>query len=224
MEQLEVMVIDDDIYVRQAMEALIRRHPQTRVFNILSNTDDAVSFLKESAIDPDVIVIDMHFQGSNKTGLDVIADINKESPTSKVLVCSMNRDQENVLKAINAGADGFIWKNESGEGIVSAIIQLAEGRFVVTKSIAELLMGEAVELGKYVEILQERKEYGQLTEELKKTLYLYCYCGMTAKEIAEELGLSIHTVNSRIKNIYQLINANNRAEAFSKFIERETKV
>lgn len=221
MERLNVMVIDDDLYVRQALEALLSRHPQTTPYAVVSDIDKGKSVLETEKALPDVIILDNNFEGQEKTGTERISEIREVAGDTKIVVCSMHQDKETVLRAIKAGADGFIWKNESGDGIISAVIKLCEGRFVVTKSIAEMIMGQAVSLDKYVEILQDQKNYKQLTEELRKTMYLYCYCGMSAKEIAEELNLSFHTVNSRIKTAYQLLHVTSKAEAFSKLVERE---
>jgi len=221
MSEINIMVVDDDIYVRQALETLIRRHPQTKPYPFAASIDDAIDILAKAKTFPDVIVLDIQFQGSKRTGIDGLADIKERSPDSKIMVSSMRRDQDTVMAAIRAGADGFVWKNESGDGIVSAVVKLAEGRFVVTKSVAEKLLGQAITLDKYVEILKEGKQHKQLTESLRKTLYLYCLCGMSAKEIAEELNLSIHTVTSRIKMAYGLLEAKSRAEAFEKLLERE---
>ena len=222
MSEIKVMVVDDDIYVRQALENLIRRHPQTKPYYFSASIDEALVTLVKAKTYPDVIVHDIQFQGTAKSGIEAIADIKKITTHPKILISSMKSDQETVMAAIKAGADGFVWKNESGEGIVSAIVKLAEGRFVVTPSVAEKMLGQAVKLDKYVEVLKEGKQHKQLTESLRKTLYLYCYCGMSAKEISEELNLSIHTVNSRIKTAYGLLHAKSRTEAFEKFIERES--
>lgn len=221
MKKINVMVVDDDAYVRQAIEVHLRRHPQTKTDAIFSNIDEAVKALSSEEKKPDVIILDINFEGSDKDGIDAIKEIRKLKGLFKILVCSMNNDRETVMNAIKAGADGFVWKNESTDGIVGAVIKLVEGRFVVTKSVAEKIMGQAVDLDKHVDILKEGKDRKRLTEELKKTLYLYCYCGMSAKEIAEELHLSTHTVHSRIKVCYQLLNATSRVEALTKLVERE---
>lgn len=221
MAKIGVTIIDDDIYVRQALETLMTRHPQTNPHSFFASVDDAIKTLAGSKQKPDVIVLDNHFEGSNKSGIQSIKDIRKLGTGFKILVCSMNKDQNTVLSAIREGADGFVWKNESGDGIIDAIIKLSQGRFVVTRSVAEKILGQAVKLDKYVEILKERKQYKQLTESLKKTMYLYCICGMSAKEIADEMCLSVHTVNSRIKTSYQLLDAKSRAEVFQKLVERE---
>ncbi len=222
MSKINVIVVDDDIYVRQALEVLLRRHPKTNPYSFFSTTEEAIDSLGEKKKAPDVMVLDIHFQGESENGISAIKKIRKVSPKLKILVSSMNKEQKSIVEAIKSGADGFVWKNESGDGIISAIIKLVEGRFVVTKTVAEKILGQAVKLDKYVEILKDRKEYKHLTESLKKTMYLYCYCGMSAKEIADELCLSVHTINSRIKTVYQLLDAKSRAEAFQKLVDRES--
>ncbi len=222
MPKINVMVVDDDIYVRQALEVLLRRHPKTNPYSFFSTTEEAINALGENKKVPDVMVLDIHFQGESENGISAIKKIRKVSPKLKILVSSMNKKQKSIVEAIRSGADGFVWKNESGDGIISAIIKLVEGRFVVTKTVAEKILGQAVKLDKYVEILKDRKEYKHLTESLKKTMYLYCYCGMSAKEIADELCLSVHTINSRIKTVYQLLDARSKAEAFQKLVDRES--
>lgn len=222
MPKINVMVVDDDIYVRQALEVLLRRHPKTNPYSFFSTTEEAINALGENKKVPDVMVLDIHFQGESENGISAIKKIRKVSPKLKILVSSMNKEQKSIVEAIRSGADGFVWKNESGDGIISAIIKLVEGRFVVTKTVAEKILGQAVKLDKYVEILKDRKEYKHLTESLKKTMYLYCYCGMSAKEIADELCLSVHTINSRIKTVYQLLDARSKAEAFQKLVDRES--
>jgi DNA-binding NarL/FixJ family response regulator len=219
-DKIKVMVADDDIYVRQAMEFLMRRHPKIAPMLFASSIYEIWKMLKKAKTPPDVIVLDINFQGTRVTGIDAIEEIKELSPKSKILICSMNIDKGNVMAAIKAGADGFIWKNESGESIIKAVIRLVEGRFVVTQSVAKEMLGQAVELREYVEVL-DRNEHKELTESLRKTLYLYCYCGMSAKEISEELSISAHTVNSRIKAAYSLLHATNRSEAFSKLLESE---
>ncbi len=170
---------------------------------------------------PFIILLDVKFENINVQGIDYIEKIKKSYPDIKILMSSMSTDEDLIIKAITKGADAYVWKNESTEGIVSAIEKVMEERFVITKMIAEKLIGKTVELNDYtIEIMPEEKEYQKLTDSLRKTMYLYCFCGMSAKEIAEELCISIHTVNSRIKNAYQILETNNKADAFNKLVKR----
>ena len=223
MAKIKVMVIDDDFYVREALEMLLRKGPITTVSLSAPSPDEAITLLKKYSKTtlPEVILLDVKFENIDQLGTDYIESLKKEFPSVKVLIASMTKDEKLIIQAISMGADGYVWKNESGDGIISAIERIMEGRFVITKSIAEKLIGKAVELKDYaVEILPEKKEYQKLTEDLRKTMYLYCFCGMSAKEIAEELCLSVHTINSRIKTAYQILRATNRSEAFNRLIDR----
>lgn len=223
MSKINVMVIDDDYYVREALEMLLRRNPKTTISSINSTPAEAIEVLKKAkkADLPDVILLDVRFENTDERGIDSIEGIREVMPDAKVLVSSMSNDEDLILEAISKGADGYVWKNESGDGLVSAIDMINQGRFVITKSIAEKIIGKAVELRDYsVEIMPEEKDFHQLTEELRKTVYLYCFCGMSAKEISDELCLSLHTVNSRIKTAYQVLQVKNRTEAFERLAER----
>ena len=134
----------------------------------------------------------------------------------RILVTSVSADDDTVLHAVEAGADGYIWKNETTERIAFAIERAAEGRFVLSKSIADRLMGTIADLGDYAtEVLPDQPSYREMTENVRKTLYLFCVMGLSAKEIADELQVSVNTVHSRIKAAYAALGATSRSEAFA---------
>jgi NarL family two-component system response regulator LiaR len=223
MNKIKIMIIDDDHYVREALEMLFSRSPKTTVTLIASTPTESIDDLKNCAIEniPDVILLDCKFENTNEMGVNFIEAIKAARPESKILMSSMNRDEELILEAISNGADGYVWKNESGDGIITAIERINQGRFVITKSIAEKIIGKTTEMRDYtIEILPDEKGFQKLTEELRKTMYLYCFCGMSSKEIAKELCISVHTVNSRIKSAYQTLRATNRIEAFNKLVNK----
>jgi DNA-binding NarL/FixJ family response regulator len=100
-------------------------------------------------------------------------------------------------------------------------VRVAHGRFVVTRSIAEKLGEKLAELvTDGAEVLPGRREVA-LADSVRKTLYLYAVCGMSAAEIAEELQLSVNTVNGRIRIAYQALGATTRREAFELLISAE---
>ena len=164
----------------------------------------------------------MQFGGDEHAGILGLPLIAEAATDAKILVTSVLRSEDVVRSAIAAGADGYVWKNESGNGIASAVQGVAEGRFVMTPSIAEIVLGQADDLKAYAtEVLAEEPEYVELTSSLKKTLYLFCLCGLSVREIAAELQLSPNTVSSRIKTAYQTLGARSRQEAFARLVDRE---
>jgi DNA-binding NarL/FixJ family response regulator len=218
-----VLVVDDDYYALEAVKQLLARDDRTRVWGGADSIDAAVALLgEESGPAPDVVLLDVRFGSEERAGILGLPRIAAAAPDAKVLVTSVLRAEDIVLDAIAAGADGYVWKNESGSGIASAVQGVAEGRFVMTPSIAELVLGQADELKAYAtEVLAEEPEFSELTSSLKKTLYLFCLCGLSVKEIATELQLSPYTVSSRIKVAYQVLGAGSRQEAFNRLVERE---
>jgi len=217
-----VMVVDDDYYALEAVKQLLARDDRTRVWGSADSIDGAIDALAGALPLPDVILLDIRFGSEERAGILGLPRIAATAPDAKVLVTSVLRAEDIVLDAIAAGADGYVWKNESGSGIASAVQGVAEGRFVMTPSIAEMVLGEADEIKAYAsEVLGDEPEFLELTTSLKKTLYLFCLCGLSVKEIAAELQLSPYTVSSRIKAAYQVLGAGSRQEAFALLVERE---
>lgn len=223
MSPYSVLVVDDDYYALEAVKLLLSRDDRTRVWGATDAIDSAVELLTRAAgPGPAVVLLDVRFGNDERAGIDGLPRIASAAGDAKILVTSVLRTEDIVRDAIAAGADGYVWKNESGNGIASAVQSVAEGRFVLTPSIAELVLGRAAELKEYAaEILAEEPTYAELTSSLKKTLYLFCLCGLSVKEIAAELQLSPNTVSSRIKTAYQVLGAGSRQEAFAKLVDRE---
>ena len=123
---------------------------------------------------------------------------------------------------MQAGADGYIWKNDAAEGLGSAIERVQRGNFVVTESVARLIFGKVSDyLGeRSAEILPEGKRYVDLTRRVEQVMRLFCIDGMSATEIAEALHISENTVRSHIKTGYEVVGATSRREAFQKLVAR----
>jgi len=222
---VRVLIVDDDYYAREALRALVARDERTRVLDAVGSAIDARGALESSSARheplPEVILLDVRLGEDATGGIDAIGALKVACPTCRILMTSVSMEPETVSAAVKAGADGYVWKNESTGGIADAICRVAEGRFVLTRSIADELLGTLTDVGDYVtEVLPAEPVYRELTEAIRKTLYLYCFCGMSAKEIADELMVSVNTVNSRIKTAYQVLGAGTRQEAYKRLAVR----
>ena len=220
---LNVLIVDDDYYAREALRALVARDARTRVWDAVGGIPDALLALDVPAdrpTTPDVVLLDVRLAEGERAGIDGIAPLRTAAPGLRVLITSVSADDDTVLAAVRAGADGYVWKNETAEGIANAVVSVAEGRFVLSRSIADGLLGTVASLRSYVtEVLPEQRDYAELAERVRKTLYLYCVVGMSAKEIGDELQVSVNTVNSRIKAAYAALGATSRSDAFRRLVE-----
>ncbi len=225
MDSVRVLVIDDDYYVREAITALIGRDARTRLWGAHPSVSAAMEALATTeGPRPDVILLDIRLAEGDRAGITSIGALKRAMPDTRILLTSVDCTDEIVLAGIRAGADGFVWKNETAETVVTALVRVAAGHFVLSPTIAERVLGELAELGTYAaEVMPGRNEMTSLTESVRKTLYLYAICGLTANQIAEELQISPHTVNSRVKAACAALGASGRAEAFRILVEGDQK-
>jgi len=216
---IRVFIIDDDFFVRQATTSLLTKDQRTEVAGSASRPAEALAAIKDP---PDIILLDMDFKQAQESGLHAIAPLKEAFPETDILIFSMSRDEELILKAMQAGADGYIWKNDAAEGLGSAIERVQEGNFVVTESIARLIFGKVSGLlgDRPAEILPQGKNYTDLTRRVEQVMRLFCIDGMSASEIADALHISENTVRGHIKTGYEIVGATSRNQAFQKLIAR----
>jgi len=216
---IKVFIIDDDFFVRQATTSLLTKDERTEVIGSASSLTEAFELIEER---PDIFLLDMDLKHSRESGVDAISPLKKRFPKTNILIFSVSRDETMILKAMQAGADGYIWKNDAAEGLGSAIERVQRGNFVVTESVARLISGKIEDyLGRRsAEILPEGKRYVDLTHRVEQVMRLFCIDGMSATEIAEALHIAENTVRSHIKTGYEVIGATSRREAFQKLVAR----
>ncbi len=219
MEAIKVFIIDDDFFVRQATTSLLTKDERTEVIGSASSLAETFEVIEET---PDIILLDMDFKHTRESGVDAIGPLKKRFPTTNILIFSVSRDENMILKAMQAGANGYIWKNDAAEGLGSAIERVQRGNFVVTESVARLIFGKLNDyLGRRSpEVLPEGKRYVDLTRRVEQVMRLFCIDGMSATEIAEALHIAENTVRSHIKIGYEVVGATSRREAFQKLVAR----
>lgn len=220
---VRVLIVDDDFYARDALSALVARDPRTRVWAAVDSVQAALTELGTSASrlsHPDVVLLDVRLEEGERAGIEGIATIRRAAPAARILITSVSSDDSTVHAAVAAGADGYVWKNEAAERIATAVVRAAEGRFVLSRRIAERLIETLGDVGRYsAEVLPEGVQGVELTEAVRKTVYLFCVAGLSAREIADELQISISTVNKRIAAAYAALGATSRSEAFQRLVE-----
>jgi DNA-binding NarL/FixJ family response regulator len=218
-----VLIVDDDYYAREALRTLVARDARTRIWDAVASMPDAIESLSRASdrpAAPDVVLLDVRLAEGERAGIEGISAIRAAAPSTRVLITSVSSDDDTVLAAVRAGTDGYVWKNETAQRIVTAIVHVSEGRFVLSRTIADRLLGEIGSLGTYAtQVVPDWPDYLELTENVRKTLYLFCVAGLSAKEIADELQLSVNTVHARIKAAYAALGAKNRSEAFKALVE-----
>lgn len=204
MSEVRILLADDHGIVRKGLRFLLEQTPGMVVAGEAADGREAVRMAEE--LSPAVIVMDIAMPLLN--GIDATAQILKRNSAVGVIMLSMHSDEGYLVRALSAGAKGYLLKDSAEEDLVRAVQAVAQGRPFFSPRIAQALLDD------YVRSLQQRgvdDTYDLLTEREKEVLQLLAE-GRTNKEVATLLNLSPYTVETHRTNLMQKLGLHNTAE------------
>jgi two-component system response regulator NreC len=197
---IRVVLIDDHAVVRSGLRLLLEGQDDIEVIGEGGNGKDAI--FRARALKPDVLLLDVVMPG--ESGIDVLPQVVKESPETRVLVLSMQDDPSYVREAFSAGASGYVLKEAVDEEVVSAIREIAAGGSYVHPALgAKMVAADAAE--------RAAAAADPLSDREREVLRLLAL-GHTNQEIAERLYISVRTAESHRAHIMQKLRLSTRAE------------
>ena len=197
---IKILVADDHAIVREGLKQIVR---ETSDMEVAGEAADGRQVFQMVANDDwDVVLLDIGMPG--KSGMDILKELKAEKPALPVLMLSMYPEEQYAVRALKAGASGYLTKESAPDELVAAIRRVAQGGKYITAALAEELaaglVGEVDEAP--AEILSDR-EY--------QVMRLLA-AGKTVSEIAEELSLSPKTISTYRTRILEKLNLRNTAE------------
>jgi DNA-binding NarL/FixJ family response regulator len=200
-----IAIIEDDATVRHYLAEQIQLHidvAELRVFG------DAETALKELTAKPvGIALFDVNLPGMN--GIDCIQRLKMLHPRMQMMVLTVYDNPDTIFNALKAGATSYLLKSTPAEKILEAIAEVQQGGSPISSQIARKVI-EAFTLkektNEYFQDLSRREQ--EMLEQLSK--------GYRYKEIADKLFISLDTVRTHIRNIYEKLQVNSRAEALKK--------
>lgn len=197
---IRVLIADDHAIVRQGLRQILSDTPDLTVAGEAENGVQAVQMVRSG--DWDVVLMDVSMPDRN--GIDALKIIKKEFPRLPVLILSMYPEEQYAIRALKAGAAGYLTKQSAPELLVTAIRQVASGKKYVSPSLAE-------ELANAIGEDTERPPHEKLSDREYQTLCMIA-SGKTPAEIAEALNLSVKTVSVYRARLLEKMNLRNNAE------------
>ncbi len=186
------------------MKLLLERIADVKVVGEAADGREAVKLAKQ--FEPNIAILDIGMPLLN--GLEATAQIVKENPRVSVIILSMHTDESYIVKALDAGARGYLLKDNADEDIERAIKLVLSGRPFFSPSIAQSLLED------YMRLMRKRgvqDSYDLLTEREREILQLLAE-GKSNKEAAAVLNLSPYTVETHRNNLMQKLSLHNTAE------------
>jgi len=197
---IRVLVADDHPLLRSALKQVISREPDLTVAGEAEDSEQVLQKIEEKPCD--FVILDLSMPG--RGGLDALREIRRRKPDLPVLVLSMYPEEQFAVRAIRAGANGYLSKDCDPNEVVHAIRKVASGKKYVSSSLAEIL----------AESLDSNP--GQAPHENLSDREFQVLCkigaGRTVSQIALEMALSVKTVSTYRSRLLEKMNMSNSAE------------
>ena len=196
----KAVIIDDHVIIRQSLKALINTIPGLEAMAEGSNPAGILEICEKNP--PDILLMDISFPEHN--GIDFIKNIKKYYPKISILVVSTHPEQLYALKAIKAGASGYINKSQPLEDYLTAVEMVLEGKNYINSAVSQLMSQSYQDGG-------SKDGINNLSTRELQTLQLLA-SSLTVTKIAEKLNLSVKTVSMYRSRLLAKLNLQNNSE------------
>jgi DNA-binding NarL/FixJ family response regulator len=203
---IKIIIVEDDTYIRESLEEFINSKKSFTCVASADNLKDA----KEQILKyhPDVVLMDLKL--GEEYGVDCIREIKSIAPEIQFIITTVFEDSKHVFESLKAGAVGYLVKGGELEQITEAILQVYHGGSSLSANIARKIVNTFNQTAE-----NQIQSNSALTA--RENEILTCLSeGFLYKELADKLGISIDTVRSHIRHIYEKLQVNSRAEAVNK--------
>jgi DNA-binding NarL/FixJ family response regulator len=204
---VSILIFEDNNSLRDSLISLLRSIPQFEVVGSFPNCIDVKNKVKE--INPSLILMDIDMPGMN--GIEAVKEIRSFNTTAHIIMLTVFDDNRHVFDAICAGASGYLLKRYIAESLADSINEVIGGGAPMSPSIAKMVIQSMQKSTK------PTNQY-QLTSR-EKDILSSLSSGNSYKLIASELKISLDTVRTHIKHIYEKLHVHSQTEAVSKAIQ-----
>lgn len=201
---LRLLVVDDHELVRRGLVSLLDRRDGFEVVAEAGSVAEAID--AATRFEPDLVIMDVRLPDGS--GIEACREIRAARPETRVIILTSYPDEEAVLSAIIAGANGYLLKQIRGRELVSAIEAVGRGESLLDSAITEKVLARV----RRIATGPEADELSDLNAQERKILLLVAE-GMTNKEIAGEVFLSDKTVKNYVSSILSKLSLQRRAQA-----------
>lgn len=198
---IRILIVDDHPVVRVGLTSMLAMQPGIEVIGSVSSGEEALAVLEKKSMD--LVMLDLRMPGMN--GIDTLLSIKRKAIPVHVMVLTSYETDEDIYRAIQAGAEGYLLKNTSQREVSDAIRAVCAGNRYIPRSIASRLA--------------ERMTRSELTPRELEILKILAK-GLTNKQIGHALGISDNTVRNHINSIIEKLEVCDRTEATKTAIQR----
>jgi DNA-binding NarL/FixJ family response regulator len=199
---MRVLIVDDHPVTRDGLRTAFNMADEIEVVGEAASGEEALDAVAQNS--PDIVFMDVRMPGMN--GIQATRLIRERHPETKVILFTIDESRASVAEAIQAGVSGYLLKDASVGELINAARQAMQGKAVIHPSLTQAFIEEVQLVDRAGS--QEAPLSPREVEILQKIAY-----GATTKEVADQLGISFHTVKTHLERIFEKLGANDRAQA-----------
>ena len=197
---IKILIADDHELVREGLKKVLKSEMDMSIAHEAKDSVEVLKFLEKSTVD--IILLDISMPG--RSGLDILKDIKKFHPRLPVLILSMHAEEKYAIRALKAGASGYITKESAADELVKAIRKVVNGGKYISHSLAEQLASELI-------TPSENLPHEALSDRELQVMCLIAQ-GVSVPQIAEQLSLSLSTINTYRFRVLEKMSMKTNAE------------
>lgn len=200
---IRILLADDHKITRDGLRALLEQQPKMKVIGEAENGRQAIRLAQQLA--PDIVVMDISMPELN--GIEATRQIVSELPETRVIALSMYADRRYVIGMLKAGVSGYLLKNCAFDELVTAIVAVMENDSYLSPRIADTVMKDYSHL-----LNKEEASIAEILTNREREVLQLIAEGLSTRQIAESLHVSIKTVETHRQQIMKKLNAKSVAE------------
>jgi DNA-binding NarL/FixJ family response regulator len=204
---ISVSIVDDEKKLCQSIATFLNGSSGFRCVSIYGSAEAALQ--KLPADRPDVVLMDINMAGMN--GIECVRHLKALAPKVQILMLTVYDDTEQIFKALAAGATGYLLKRHEPDELLQAIRDVQAGGSPMSNSIARKVVAS------FQKIDQSNEAQNLLTAREQAVIDSLAR-GLAYKQIGDELGISINTIRTHLRHIYEKLHVQSRTEAVAKYL------
>ena len=208
---ITVSIVDDEKELCQSIATFVNGAPGFRCVSMYHSGEAALEHLPKDQ--PDVVLMDIHMSGIS--GIECAGRLKALMPQVQIMMLTVYEDTDQIFKALSAGASGYMLKRLTPGKLLDAIQDVHGGGSPMSSSIAR----------KVVNSLQTAPKTGNkdaLLSAREQTILECLSNGLTYKQVADKLGITIPTIRSYLRRVYEKLHVQSRTEAVAKYMSQQT--
>ncbi len=205
--QIKVAIVEDDAGIRASLAALIRRAPEFQLTGDYPDADAALKAIPPKP--PNVVLMDINLPGMN--GVECVRQLKAIVPTVQFLMLTVYEDSDSLFRSLKAGASGYLLKRTASARLLEAIQDVHAGGAPMTPQLARRVV-------QFFSKPQEGESAVALLTPGERDFLDQLANGYAYKEIADRLNISIDTVRSYVRTVYEKLHVHSRTEAVVKYL------